>query len=166
MSELRYNEPPKIVPLFECDGTKCEKCNGGCGYTTDIRHAKNFAKARHDPTTYFEKKREVGGPINDYQKAALRTANNSENLYALLQEGLMGLNGEAGECIDILKKSMFQGHELDPDHLAEELGDVAWYLAVSAHAIGWSLEDILKKNIEKLEKRYPNGFEVERSVNR
>jgi NTP pyrophosphatase (non-canonical NTP hydrolase) len=46
------------------------------------------------------------------------------------------------------------------------LGDVAWYLAVSAHAIGWKLEDIFEKNIEKLENRYPEGFDPERSVNR
>jgi NTP pyrophosphatase (non-canonical NTP hydrolase) len=103
---------------------------------------------------------------NHYQQAALRTASNKDNTYALLAEGVMGLNGEAGECIDIVKKYLYQGHGLDRDHLAEELGDVAWYLAVSAHAIGWTLEDILKKNIEKLEKRYPDGFDTERSVNR
>lgn len=156
-----YKEPMNI--LYECDGTQCQYCDGTCTLTTDIRHAKNFKIAAHNKHTFVEVESTIA---NDYQQDALRTANNKDNLYALLQEGLMGLNGEAGECIDILKKSMFQGHELDPDHLAEELGDVAWYLAVAAHAIGWKLEDIFKKNIEKLEKRYPEGFEVERSVNR
>jgi NTP pyrophosphatase (non-canonical NTP hydrolase) len=78
----------------------------------------------------------------------------------------MGLNGEAGECIDILKKALFQGHDLDKERLAGELGDVAWYLAVSADAIGYDLETIFKKNIEKLNKRYPNGFDAEKSVHR
>lgn len=160
-----YHEPPKLIPLYECDGKKCFKC-GGCGYTTDIRHAKNFAQAKHNPLTYIEKQHEIGGPINDYQKAALRTASNSDDVASLLPEGCMGLSGEAGECLDILKKYLFQGHELDTEHLAEELGDVAWYLAITAHAIGYSLEEIFAKNIEKLKKRYPDGFEAERSVNR
>ncbi len=98
---------------------------------------------------------------NEYQEKALRTAGNPN-----IENGLMGLCGEAGECIDILKKSMFQGHELDREHLAEELGDVAWYLAISASALGYNLSDILKSNVEKLRKRYPRGFEAEKSVNR
>lgn len=104
---------------------------------------------------------------NEYQELALRTANPDLSPSQSLQEGLMGLCGEAGECVDILKKYLFQGHaELDIEHLAEELGDVAWYLAISAAALGYDLEEIFKINIEKLQKRYPNGFEAERSVNR
>ncbi len=83
-----------------------------------------------------------------------------------LINGLMGLNGEAGEAIDILKKHLFQGHEMDLEHLAKELGDVAWYLAVSADALGYSLEEILQMNVDKLRVRYPDGFETERSKNR
>lgn len=83
-----------------------------------------------------------------------------------LLNGLMGLNGEAGEAIDILKKHMFQGHELDREHLAKELGDVAWYLAVSADALGYTLEQVLQMNIDKLRARYPDGFEADRSLNR
>lgn len=78
----------------------------------------------------------------------------------------MGLNGEAGEAIDLLKKHIFQDHELDVEHLAKELGDIAWYLAISADAIGYSLEKIFQMNIEKLEKRYPDGFDSERSMHR
>lgn len=100
---------------------------------------------------------------NEYQIAALRTARKDGDL---LTEGLMGLCGESGECIDILKKSTFQGHPLDRLHLAEELGDVAWYLAVSAAALGFNLDEIFRMNINKLKKRYPDGFDAERSVNR
>lgn len=107
---------------------------------------------------------------DEYQEACMRTNSDYAGYIdvemAQLQNGLMGLNGEAGECIDILKKVLYQGHELDREHLAEELGDVLWYVAISADALGYSLEQIMIMNRDKLQKRYPDGFEVERSVNR
>lgn len=78
----------------------------------------------------------------------------------------MGLNGEAGECIDVLKKHLFQDHWFDREHLAKELGDVAWYLAISADAIGYTLEEIFQMNVEKLKSRYPDGFDAEHSIHR
>lgn len=104
--------------------------------------------------------------INEYQKAAYRTANQSLTDSQQLQNGLMGLNGESGECIDILKKHPFQGHDLDKYHIAKELGDVAWYLAVSAQALGFDLETILQMNVEKLKARYPYGFDAGHSQHR
>lgn len=104
--------------------------------------------------------------INEYQRAALRTASNENENYPRLLNGLMGLCGEAGEAIDILKKNLFHGHKLDKEHLAKELGDVAWYLAVSADALGYDLETILQMNVDKLMKRYPDGFDVEKSKRR
>lgn len=68
---------------------------------------------------------------NEYQKEALRTASGMSKEYPRILNGLMGLNGEAGECIDILKKHLYQGHAFDSEHMAKELGDVAWYLAIS-----------------------------------
>jgi NTP pyrophosphatase (non-canonical NTP hydrolase) len=103
---------------------------------------------------------------NSYQKAALRTKNNKLNFVEQLQNGIMGLNGEAGECIDLLKKHLFQGHELNKEHIAKELGDIAWYLAISADAIGYDLETIFQMNINKLKDRYPDGFDSEFSINR
>lgn len=107
---------------------------------------------------------------NDYQRMAMRTASGMDysgvSGNGLLLNGLMGLNGESGECIDIMKKHMFQGHELDRKHLMEELGDCAWYLAVSCEALGVTLEEVLQKNIDKLNKRYPEGFDKARSINR
>ena len=87
-------------------------------------------------------------------KTRINTGNNS----------VMGLCGESGEAIDIVKKWMAQGHELDKEHLAKELGDVAWYLAEAATALDISLEDIFKANIDKLKKRYPDGFETKKSL--
>lgn len=104
--------------------------------------------------------------INEYQKEALRTASGMSKEYPLILNGVLGLGGESGECLDIVKKCLFQGHGLDKEHLAEELGDVAWYLAVSAHAIGLDLESILQGNVDKLRKRYPDGFDKERSLHR
>ena len=104
--------------------------------------------------------------INEYQQAALRTANKSLTPIEQLMNGLMGLNGEAGEAIDILKKHLFQGHELDSEHMAKELGDVAWYLAVSANAIGYDLETVMQMNVDKLKARYPDGFDAEHSLHR
>lgn len=86
--------------------------------------------------------------------------------YIRVLEGLMGLNGEAGEAIDLMKKVQFQGHEFDREHMAKELGDIAWYLAVSADAIGYDLESILQMNVDKLRTRYPDGFSTEQSLHR
>ena len=84
----------------------------------------------------------------------------------VLINGVMGLCGESGEAIDIVKKHLAQGHELDREHLIKELGDVAWYLAETATALDVTLEEVFNQNIEKLKKRYPEGFEVEKSVGR
>ena len=104
--------------------------------------------------------------INEYQTEALRTASGMNDKYPMWLNGVLGLNGESGEIADIAKKYMFQGHPMEREHLAKELGDVAWYLAVTAHAIGYELETVLQMNVDKLRNRYPNGFEVERSLHR
>lgn len=104
--------------------------------------------------------------INEYQKECLRTEEGMDKKYPRIFNGLMGLNGEAGEAIDILKKHLFQDHDFDKEHLAKELGDVAWYIAISADAIGYDLEHILQMNVDKLKARYPEGFDVEKSLHR
>lgn len=104
--------------------------------------------------------------VNDYQKAALRTASNMNEQYPRILNGVLGLAGESGECVDIVKKHLFHGHELDKEHIAKELGDVAWYLAVAANSIGYDLETILQMNVDKLMKRYPDGFDIEKSIHR
>ena len=104
--------------------------------------------------------------INEYQKLAMTTLNPALSKTDVLLNGVMGLCGEAGEAIDIVKKHLHQGHALDKDKLAKELGDIAWYLAETATALDISLEDVLAGNIKKLRSRYPEGFSTERSVNR
>lgn len=104
--------------------------------------------------------------INEYQKLAMTTLNPDLSQKDVLINGVMGLCGESGEAIDIVKKWLAQGHELDKEKLAKELGDICWYLAETATALDLSLEDIMAANIEKLKKRYPDGFDTARSVNR
>ncbi len=103
--------------------------------------------------------------FEEYQRAAMRTA--SKGIIAdQLAAGAMGLCGEAGETCDYIKKVLFHGHPLDCDKVAEELGDLLWYMALLSDAIGISMEGIACGNIAKLKRRYPNGFEAERSLNR
>ena len=90
--------------------------------------------------------------VNEYQDLAMRTLNPELNKRDVLINSVMGLCGESGEAIDIVKKWMAHGHELDKAHLAQELG--------------LDLEDILTANIEKLKNRYPDGFSCERSRTR
>ena len=108
---------------------------------------------------------------NEYQRNAMRTASGistscPENL---LLQGVMGMSGESGEALDIVKKIMFQGHELNEatkEHLIRELGDVLWYVATTAEALGVPLETVMQTNIDKLRARYPKAFDAERSQHR
>lgn len=102
--------------------------------------------------------------VNEYQELAMATLNPQLRKKDVLINSVMGLCGESGEAIDIVKKWLAQGHELDKERLAKELGDIAWYLAEAATALDMPLEQILQGNIDKLKKRYPDGFEVQRSL--
>ena len=104
--------------------------------------------------------------VKEYQTLAMTTLNPELDKKDVLINGVMGLCGESGEAIDIVKKWLAQGHELDKEKLAKELGDICWYLAETATALDLSLEDIMASNIEKLRKRYPEGFDADRSRNR
>ena len=104
--------------------------------------------------------------INEYQKLAMTTLNPALDKKDVLINGVMGLCGESGEVIDIVKKHLAQGHELDKEKIIKELGDVAWYMAEIATVLDVELEDVLVQNIEKLKKRYPEGFSIEKSINR
>ena len=104
--------------------------------------------------------------INEYQKLAMTTLNPNLSQKDVLINGVMGLCGESGEAIDIVKKHLHQGHELDREKLIKELGDIAWYLAEACQALDTDLDTVFEGNIAKLKARYPQGFDTERSVNR
>lgn len=103
---------------------------------------------------------------NEYQRAALRTSIPDQGIYNRLINGVLGLCGESGEVADQVKKYLYQGHDLDRDHVIEELGDVLWYVALTLDAVGGSMESCMERNIRKLMKRYPNGFEAYHSLHR
>lgn len=102
--------------------------------------------------------------VDEYQRLAMSTLNPALDRKEVLINSVMGLCGESGEAIDIVKKWLAQGHALDKEHLAKELGDVAWYLAEAATALDIPLETILRGNLDKLKKRYPEGFDTARSI--
>ncbi len=102
----------------------------------------------------------------EYQAKAMRTSRKDISKTDHLINGALGLTGEAGEVADLVKKHLAQGHALDTEHIVKELGDVLWYVAETATAVGIDMETIAYQNIEKLKKRYPDGFDADKSINR
>ena len=120
---------------------------------------------------------------NDYQKLAMRT-NDHNSSYRLAKAILksqqdnrnidfggfmmacLGLSGEIGEFNDMMKKVVFHEADYDEEHAKKELGDICWYVAMMCESLGWSLDDILQMNIDKLKLRYPDGFSVDKSNHR
>lgn len=103
---------------------------------------------------------------NEYQKLAMRTCSIPyEQKDDMVRHAIFGLTSEAGEVAGIFQK-VYQGHAIDPEHLKKELGDCLWMIAEACEAMGFTMEDIMELNIEKLRKRYPEGFSSERSLNR
>ncbi len=104
--------------------------------------------------------------FDEYQRQAMRTAPKDLTPYQLITNAAYGLCGEAGEVIDHLKKHEFQGHDLDVGGICEEVGDLLWYCAMFAQGAGVRLSEIAQRNIEKLRKRYPDGFDSDKSIHR
>lgn len=103
--------------------------------------------------------------FNEYQKAAYDLIS-EDGKKDMVLNGVLGLAGECGECCDIVKKHKFQGHDLDKEHLKDELGDVLWYIAETCSGLGITLEEVAEYNLNKLHKRYPKGFSKEKSIHR
>lgn len=105
-----------------------------------------------------------------YQRTAAKTAREDYDFddprHARIAIASMGLAGETGELVDMLKKWVGHGHELNLDEVEKELGDILWYIAEIATTLDLRLADIAEKNEAKLSARYPDGFSVEKSVNR
>ena len=104
--------------------------------------------------------------LDKYQQLAARTAGAGRSGQQRQIIAALGLAGEAGEFANLIKKMTAHGHPTPPEALADELGDVLWYLAEAASACGLSLNQIAQQNIDKLTARYPEGFSEERSRNR
>lgn len=106
--------------------------------------------------------------LNDYQRLAMKTADTRPPSESQIINATLGLNGEAGEVAEVVKKMLYHGHDADESigKVKKELGDCLFYIAWMADIFGWNLSDVATSNIRKLAARYPEGFSVERSVNR
>lgn len=149
-----------------------------------IQNCIDLAKIHH--TCHGSEEAESGeksvvqySDANKYQKDAMRTDDMlaSERILKVLTssgypnpggiiEGALGMCGEVGELHDVIKKWIFHERPLDEEHAKKELGDALWYAALLCSSFGWDLAEIMSINIEKLKKRYPDGFNVERANNK
>lgn len=116
----------------------------------------------------------------EYQNLAMRTSDGNATLrlenvvdcndlmvcdVGGILNACLGLSGEVGEFNDIIKKWIFHEKELNIEHLKKELGDIMWYIAMMCHSLNWDLDEIMKMNIDKLQARYPDGFDIDRVNN-
>ena len=104
--------------------------------------------------------------FDEYQYTAIKYVNPALDLNQQMIDGAMGLCGESGETIELIKKHIGQGHGLFLAALAEEIGDAMWYMAELAGSQGIRLDDIAAKNLRKIQQRYPEGFDASRSISR
>ena len=102
---------------------------------------------------------------SEYQKLASRTINNELTKKEQEMHALHGLVGEIGELHSLYQKE-YQGHAFDEHHAMSEVSDMMWFIAEYCTAIGWSLDDVMQYNIDKLIARYPDGFETDKSIHR
>lgn len=102
--------------------------------------------------------------LNEYQHLAEKFVNQSLDFRGLLGNMAMGVAGEAGEVVDLVKKHLYHGHPLDMESLEDELGDVLWYVALGCTVLGVDFSGVAFRNLRKLSARYPEGFSCERSL--
>lgn len=102
----------------------------------------------------------------DYRAQVESTSSHIGSGRQRLLLGALGLAGECGEVVDLIKKYEFHGKPLNTDDLIKELGDVRWYMECLMMAIHTTIEEVERRNIAKLRKRYPNGFNTADSVAR
>jgi len=103
--------------------------------------------------------------LNEYQEKAKRTINKNLNKLQTEDHALKGLASEVGELNGLYKK-VYQGHTLDTNKCKKECGDILWMLAEYCTVNNWTLEEIAQMNQDKLQNRYPDGFDAEKSLNR
>lgn len=103
--------------------------------------------------------------LNEYQRKCARTINIDLHPQEIENHALFGMASEVGE-IHAFYQKVYQGHIIDDDDLKHEIGDLMWFICELCTVNGWDLSEIATMNIDKLIKRYPNGFEAERSLNR
>lgn len=102
---------------------------------------------------------------NEYQKLAARTINRNLSTVDIAKHALHGMVGEIGEIHSIYQK-VYQGHTWDTHQLKKEVGDLLWFIAEYCTVMNWKMDDVMLMNIEKLQERYPDGFDAGHSLHR
>ena len=102
----------------------------------------------------------------EFENLSKRTINENLTPEQQISNAIFGLHGELGEVTDLIKKQLYQGHKISYDKLNEEVGDMLFYLAWLVRLYDMDFEKILQDNVDKLKKRYPEGFDSEKSINR
>lgn len=102
----------------------------------------------------------------EYTELAIRTCSIPyDQKEDMLRHAVYGLTSEAGEVAGIMQK-VYQGHEFDTEHMKKELGDCLWMVAEACFALGFTMDDVMQLNIDKLKARYPQGFDPDKSLHR
>lgn len=117
-----------------------------------------------NPSDFIKKAIITDMPGLDYTPIVIRLEQNKD--LARVLHAATGMAGEAGEVIDSVKKTVYYGKPLNKEHLLEETGDILWYMAIMLHQLGSSFEEVMQKNVDKLNKRYPQGFSEQDAIQR
>lgn len=144
----RCGKQAQVISFTAPHGQPSHRCSGrrsGCRLHAHHFHDMNFT---------------------EYQELAARTLGRDRTHEQQLANAALGLTGEAGEVAEVIKKHLFHATPLDRDAIIKELGDCLWYIGAFATVLDLSMDDIAQRNIDKLKKRYPEGFDTERSRNR
>jgi len=112
---------------------------------------------------YFSEDNIITVSFQEKKKVAEKTGKMST---VLLNKKVFYLVESVGKCTDLIKKHLFQGHSLEKDKLTSEIVYIFGLLAVLSCETGYKLSDIAENNVQKLKKRYPDGFSTEKSINR
>jgi NTP pyrophosphatase (non-canonical NTP hydrolase) len=161
ISKLTESDIPVIRKLIANGATyKSVGDMYGVSYVAIIQIIKNKT------WKHVKREEDVNMLANDYQATTLQTLKEFDEPYYSLLHLALGVAGEGGEVVELIKKHAFHGHQLDRHKLALEIGDSLFYLAALSHTIGYELSQVMQMNIDKLKARYPNGFSSEASKNR
>jgi NTP pyrophosphatase (non-canonical NTP hydrolase) len=113
-------------------------------------------------TEYLEQSKRTAGSMYDH----IHQSKNASVMNINVLHAAIGISTESGEILDALKKQIFYSKEVDKVNLAEEVGDVLWYVAMMLRELEMSFEDVMQMNINKLQKRFPDKFETNQALNR
>ena len=104
--------------------------------------------------------------LDVFQEEALRSMRSDLPYEAICSNMCMGFAGETGETVDLFKKHIYQGKDFDFNDVIVEIGDILWYIANLCNVNKITMKECMESNVEKLRKRYPNGFSIKDALER